>query len=282
MSFLLTKTRSAIDSIILPLDPAKIRLTIARMLCRAQAAHFGCCMSAVEILAAIYSTVDLDPIRRRDQDRDRVIVSKGHCAAAVYATLHHAGLLPAEALETYCQPGSKLIGLVGHGVPGVEHSTGSLGHGLSVACGTALAYRAKGSSRSVYVVCGDGELQEGSCWEGIMLAAHLKLSNLYLLVDDNQLGMIRRTDEVCDVDPARRLAAFGWKVWHLDGHNLGSIQAALAQPHPTLRPAHQGPTALICRTVKGKGYPPAEGDPRWHYRTPGDADLAEMERLWNA
>lgn len=252
------------------IDPRASRLTTARMLHKAQAAHLGCCFSAVEILAAIYGSVDIDAIRRKDRDRDRVYISKGHCAAAVYATMHHAGLIPAEALETYCKAGSRLIGLVGHGVPGVEHSTGSLGHGLGVAVGTAIALARRGSKARVFCMLGDGELQEGSNYEAMMLAGQENLSNVTAIIDNNGLGMIGRTREVLDTDP-RRFGAFGWRVLRCFGHSVEGIQDLLRKP------ANGQPTVIDCATVKGRGYKPAENKVKWHYRPPADMDLAAME-----
>jgi len=244
--------------------PNEVRKTIIEMLYRARASHLGPCLSVVEMLAAVYDAVDLAAIRDRRPDRDRVIVSKGHCAAAVYATLMHHGLLDSALAETYCRDGSLLAGHVSHAVACVEHSTGALGHGLPVAAGCALGLRARGFDWSnVYCILGDGELQEGSVWEALMLAAHNRLTNLVVLVDNNRISSIRRTAEVIDLSPLEeRFAAFGYRPLTVDGHDLPAVRKAIGASR-----RREWMSALICNTVKGRGVPFAEDDPIWHYRT---------------
>ena len=248
----------------LSVNPAEVRKTVLGMLYRGQASHLGSNMSVIEMLLAVYSAVDLDQIRRRAPDRSRIIISKGHCAAATYATLAHVGLLDPEALQHYHQDGSQLAGHVSHAVPAVEHSTGALGHGLSVAVGCALGLRSRGWTEArVFAIVGDGELQEGSIWEAVMLARQLKLSNLILLVDNNRISSITRTEQVLDLQPlARRFAGFGHPVREVDGHDLGALQAALAE----LQQGAEG-GVVIGNTVKGRGVPFAEWEPIWHYRS---------------
>jgi len=248
-------------------SPAAIRRSILEMLHRARASHLGPCMSVVEALAAIYASVDLEPIRRRARDRSRVIVSKGHCAAAVYATLAHYGLLSFDQLQSYCADGSLLAGHVSHAVDGVEHSTGALGHGLPVACGCAFGLRNLRADHShVYCLVGDGEMQEGSNWEAIMLAAHHRLSNLTLLVDSNRISSITATANVINLFPLEdRFQAFGWTPYAVDGHSPAAIADTLA------RIRHRGElAAVVCNTIKGYGVPFAENQPIWHYRSLND------------
>ncbi len=246
------------------LDPKAVRRTILGMLHRAQAGHLGSAMSTVEMLIAMYSSVDIDKIKRKDPDRARIVVSKGHCAAAHYAVLHHFGILSSEELATYYKSGSKLVGLCSHEVPGVEHSTGSLGHGLSVAAGMAVALRNRGSASPVFCLLGDGELQEGSNWEAFALIRHLKLRNVITLIDDNGIGMIDRTKDVQDMTPLTdAFRGFGFAAVSMDGHDADSLVKTirLARKH------WEYPAVIICRTKKGKGVPFAEDVVLWHYRT---------------
>jgi len=228
-------------------------------------------MSIVEILIAIYASVDCEKIRASDPDRDRVIISKGHGAAAVYAVLYHYGLLTAEELATYCQNNSRLAGHVSHATPGVEHSTGALGHGLSVAVGCALGLRANGSSAKVHCLVGDGEMQEGSIWEAVMLAGHCRLNNLIVYVDDNRISSIGWTKDSVEVNPLEdKLQAFQFDVTRVDGHDLSALSQAITAC------GHNGrPFAIICDTIKGRGIPFAEHNNLWHYRSLNAQDYAQ-------
>jgi len=239
-------------------------------------------MSVVDILVALYGAVDVEAIRQGRPDRSRIIVSKGHCAAAVYAVMHHYGLLSADALADYCREGSLLAGHVSHAVKGVEHSTGALGHGLPVACGCAIGLRSRGDEGSrVFCVMGDGELQEGSVWEALMFARHHRLRNLVPLVDNNRISSITATDRVIDLQPLEnRFAGFGFEPYVVDGHDVEAIQEALESIERRGEPG-----VVICNTVKGRGVPFAENEPIWHYRSLGEeqfraalAALAEAMR----
>ena len=223
----------------------------------------GTSMSVIEILVAIFSTLDVEKIRNKQPDRSRVIISKGHCAAGTYSTMAHFGLIPDGMLDTYHQDGSVLAGHVSHGVEFVEHSTGALGHGMSVACGCALGLRSRGFHNShVYALVGDGEIQEGSVWEAVMLANHEKLSNLITLVDNNRISSITSTHEVIDMRPLRsRFEGFGFRVYEVDGHDADKIIGTLQEIQ-----AGSDVSVIICNTVKGYGIPFAENDPIWHYR----------------
>jgi transketolase len=253
-------------------DPKEVRKTILSILHSGKAAHLGSSMSMVEMLIAAYSAVDVGKIKRREPDRDRVIVSKGHAAAATYSVMHHFGLLEADRLKGYYQDGSLYAGHVSHGVEHVEHSTGALGHGLSVGCGCALGLRARGNGDArVFVLLGDGEIQEGAVWEALMFAHHNRLANLVVMIDNNRISSITRTSEVLDMNPlAQRFAGFGLEVREVDGHSLPELNAAIA----SLREAGK-PGAIICNTVKGRGVPFAEWQPIWHYRSLNDQTYGE-------
>jgi len=253
-------------------DPTAVRRSILGVLYRAKASHLGSCMSAVEALVAMYGFVDIDKVRAKAPDRSRIIVSKGHSAAAVYATMMHYGLMPPEALETYHNDTSMLTGHVNHCVPCVEHSTGGLGHGLAVAAGCAISLRNHGhSDSSVLVLTGDGEIQEGSVWEALLLVRHHRLTNLITLVDNNGIGGVTHSADVINMKPlAQRFAGFGFRVADVDGHDVKAIAQALAE----LRRG-QDPGVIICNTVKGKGVPSAEDQPIWHYRPLNEAVYKE-------
>lgn len=234
------------------------------MLYRAGASHLGSNMSAVEILIAIYSSVDCFKIQNQSPDRSRILISKGHCAAATYAVMAHFGILPMSMLETYHSEGSYLTGHVNHTVHGVEHSTGALGHGINVAVGCALGLRARGFLETpVFAMLGDGELQEGSIWEAMMFVAHSKLSNLITIVDNNRISSITNTEKVINMHPlTERFAGFGLATYEVDGHDLGAIIKAINRILECRMPA-----VIICNTIKGRDVPFAEWQPIWHYRS---------------
>lgn len=242
------------------LDPKEVRRTIVEILWRSQASHLGSAMSAVEMLCAIYSSVDAEKIRRRDPDRARVVVSKGHCAAAHYAVLRHIGLIDADTLMTYCKAGSVLAGLCSHEVPGVEHSTGSLGHGLSVAAGMALALRNRGSDAPVFCLLGDAEIQEGSNWEAWALVRHHRLP-VIALIDDNGIGMIGKTNDTPCL-PLHFGEGGDADCQAVPGNDVECVASAIRWAVK-----ERCPSIIVCRTVKGKGVPFAENQPVWHYKT---------------
>jgi len=250
-------------------DPKAVRRTILGMLHRARASHLGSSMSVVESLIAMYQNVDVAKILSQDPARSRVIVSKGHCASAVYGTMRHFGLISEAEIGKYHTNESMLQGHVSHGVPFVEHSTGALGHGLSVAVGVAIGLRSKGHLDSkVLCLVGDGEIQEGSIWEALMYAHHHKLSNLSIIVDNNRISSITDTNRVIDLGRVSdRFAGFGVQTFEVDGHDVDAIDAAI-------KAGFSGATVsvIVANTVKGKGVPFAEGQPIWHYRSLSDAD----------
>jgi transketolase len=240
----------------------------------ANASHIGSCLSMADLLAVLYGeTLRVDPAHPDWPERDRFILSKGHGAAILYATLAERGFFLREWLATYCQDGSNLPGHVtNRGVPGVEVSTGSLGHGLPIGCGMALAGQREARPYRVWVLLSDGELDEGSNWEAILFAGHHRLENLIAIVDYNQIQSLGRTAEVLDLAPlAEKWRAFRWAVREIDGHDHAQIHAAL-----TAVPFEPGrPSVLIAHTVKGKGVSFMEDRLAWHYKSPDDAQLAQ-------
>jgi len=245
------------------IDPKAVRLTLLKMLHKAKAGHLGSNMSVVEILTAMYGLVDVAKISTGAPDRSRILVSKGHCAAAVYATMHHYGLLSEKEIGGYFSEGSSLAGHVSHAVKGVEHSTGALGHGVNVAVGCAIGLRNRRATNSLSMaLLGDGELQEGSVWEAIMLAAHHKLDNFVAFVDNNRISSITATHDVIDLRPLNlRFSAFGCIVETVDGHSVPAILEAV-----TRLKGKGKPVVLVCETVKGKDVPFAEDQAIWHYK----------------
>ena len=245
-------------------SPIEIRKTILKMLYKSGAGHLGSNMSVVEMMIAIFSSVECAKIINQSNDRSRILISKGHCAAATYATMAHFDIIPFDLLDTYHLEGSFLTGHVNHEVTGVEHSTGALGHGLNVAVGCALGFKSKNiEDAKVFALCGDGEIQEGSIWEGLMFAVHKKLNNLCVLIDNNRISSITKTEEVIDLRPLRsRLEGFGLNVNEVDGHNVSEILECINKAKNYIVP-----TVIICNTVKGKDVPFAEWQAIWHYRT---------------
>lgn len=251
---------------------ARIRAHALRMVHRARASHIGSCLSVADLLAVLYGEVlRVDPARPRWPDRDRFLLSKGHAAAALYAALAERGFFPAGWLDAYCDEGSPLLGHVSHEVPGVELSTGSLGHGLPVGCGMALAARRGGRGHRVFVLLSDGEMDEGSSWEAALFAPHHGLDNLVAIVDYNKIQSFGSVEQVLDLHPlAEKWRAFRWNVVEVDGHDRDAILGALKAP-----PQPGRPVAIVAHTVKGKGVSFMEGELAWHYRSPSDEQLRQ-------
>lgn len=250
----------------------RLRAHSIRMTHLARASHVGSCLSMADILAVLHGGVlKLDPARPDWPERDRLVVSKGHAAAIVYAALAELGFLPIAELDTYSADGGRLSGHVTRTVPGVELSTGSLGHGLPVAAGMALAGQRDGASWRSFCIVSDGELDEGSNWEAIQFAQHFRLENLVLIVDFNKIQSFGRVSEVSDLHPlAEKFRAFNWGVHELDGHDHDALSAAFTAPPPL--PGR--PTVLVAHTVKGKGVSFMEDQLSWHYRSADAAQLA--------
>jgi transketolase len=255
-----------------------IRADMLRMVHRARASHVGSCFSIADILAVLYGQVmKVWPESPEHPERDRFILSKGHAAAAVYATLANVGVIPRIDLETYGADGSPYMTHVSHKITGVEFSSGSLGHGLPFGVGKALAAKKRGQSWRVFVILSDGEMDEGSNWEALMFAAHHRLDNLVAIIDYNKLQSLTTISQTLGLEPlADKLIAFGWNVQEVDGHN----HAQLIQ-HLTKTPWLDGqPSLLLAHTIKGKGVSFMENKVEWHYRSPSaeqlGAALAEL------
>jgi transketolase len=241
--------------------------------------HIGGDLSAADIVATLYCAVlNVDPGRPDDPERDRYIQSKGHASGVLYTTLATAGFFPDALLDSYMAEGSPLNGHPDRTkVPGVETNTGPLGHGLPVAVGTAIAARLDGSARRTYVLCGDGELQEGSNWEAIMAAGHRGLDNLVAIVDRNHLQQGARTEDTNGLDPLdKKFEAFGWAVRAADGNDVDELLAAFAAV-----PFSPGrPSAIIAHTIKGRGVSFIEDRVEWHHKVPNAEQTAQaLEEL---
>jgi len=257
----------------------RLRGHALRMTHRARASHVGSCLSMADVLAVLYGAVlRFDPARPDWSERDRLVISKGHAAAIVYAALAETGFLPIEELGTYSADGGRLAGHVTKTVPGVELSTGSLGHGLPVAAGMALAAKRADAGCRAICILSDGELDEGSNWEAIQFAQHFRLSNLVAIVDYNKIQSFGSVAEVSELHPlADKFRAFNWGVHEIDGHDHAELEAVLTAPPPL--PGR--PTAVVAHTIKGKGVSFMEGLLAWHYKNPDaaqlEAALAELE-----
>ena len=255
---------------------ARCRLRILQMLRASGRGHIGGAYSAMDIITALYFyKMQLDPGDPQNPDRDRFILSAGHKCLAQYAALVERGYFPPDLLDTFGHLDSRLPGHPDmHKLPGVEANTGALGHGLSIAVGMALGLRLDRRSARVYVVIGDGELAEGSNWEAMAAAAHHKVDNLVMFLDNNGLQISGDVREIMDFSPyAQRIAAFGWAVQEIDGNNMEEIVDAL--DHLPLEPGK--PTAIIAHTVKSKGLSFGEGRVEYHYWKPTDTELDQAE-----
>lgn len=250
-----------------------LRIRALEMVHRGRSSHIASSLSMADLLAALYANVlRVDPERPDWPERDRLIVSKGHAAAILYAALAERGFFPRDWLDDYGGDGSRLGGHVTHrGVPGVEASTGSLGHGLPIGCGLALGAKQDGGPPSrTFVLLSDGELDEGSNWEAILFAPHHRLDNLVAIVDFNKIQSFGTVEEVLGLDPlAEKWRAFGWAVREIDGHDHEAIQQAFADV-----PFEEGrPSVIVAHTVKGSGVSFMEDQLLWHYRPPDDEQL---------
>jgi len=256
-----------------------IRGRVVEMSRAGKAPHLGSALSCVDILVAAYwGVLRVDPGRPADPARDRFILSKGHAAMALYAALAERGFFAASLLEEFNRPGGRLGEHPSLGcAPGVEASTGSLGHGLPLALGVALAQRIQGASSRVFVLLSDGECQEGTVWEAALFAAAQRLDRLAVIIDYNQWQATGRTDEIMAMKPwAEKWRAFGWTAVEVDGHDLTALVDALGRvPDGSGRPL-----AVIAHTVKGKGVSFMEDDNNWHYRIPSaDEVRAALQEL---
>lgn len=245
----------------------RIRIHVLQMANKAGTSHVGSCLSCADVLAVLHG----DVMRYRPQepdwaDRDRFILSKGHAGSALYATLAEVEFFPVEELDTHCQSGSRLLGHVSHKVLGVEASTGSLGHGLSIGCGMAIA----NPDSRVFVLLSDGDLNEGSTWEAIMFAGQRRLHNLTAIVDWNRIQAMGKSKGILDLKSvSRKVEQFGWIARDVNGHNHHLLRSALSE-NPKW---DKRPSMVVAHTIKGKGVSFMEGRVEWHYRCPSDEEL---------
>jgi len=261
----------------------KIRISALKMVHRANASHIGSCLSIADILAVLYEKIlNINPTQPNWPDRDRFLLSKGHAAAILYAILAEKGFIPLDSLQTYCLNGSALLGHASHKVPGVELSTGSLGHALSVGCGMALVAKRNSQNYRVFVLLSDGELDEGSNWEAILFAAQHNLDNLIAIVDSNKLQGFGTVEQIIRLEPLTdKWISFGWSADIIDGHNHSQIINKLSK----LPFEKNKPSVIIANTIKGKGVSFMENKLEWHYKSPNNEQLQtaliELERAAN-
>ena len=234
--------------------------------------HIGAVMSVADIIAVLYAEViNVYPENPNCQERDRFILSKGHAGAAIYAALAEKGFFDTDELKTHYKDGSRLSGHVSHHVPGVDFSTGSLGHGLSAAAGMAYAIKKDGKNNKCFVVLGDGECDEGSVWEAALFANHFRLNNLIAIVDHNHMQSLDFTENTLEIeDFASKWRAFGWNVIEINGNSHMQLKQAFEQSDMFSKDEIHKPTVIIANTIKGYGVSFMENDILWHYRFPHD------------
>ncbi len=259
----------------------QIRIGVIKSTHAAKCGHPGGSLSIADILAYLYfEEMNIDPANPKMADRDRFVLSKGHCAPGLYSTLANRGFFPVDELLTLRKSGSRLQGHPDMNlVPGVDMSTGSLGLGISAAAGMALAGKINGKDYRVYTAVGDGESEEGQVWEACMFAAHYKLDNLCVIVDWNGLQIDGPVTEVMNPTPHdKKLEAFGFHVISIDGHDFDAIEAAFKEA----RTVKGKPTAIVAKTVKGKGVSFMENSVKWHGAAPNDEQAATALAELNA
>lgn len=257
----------------------RMRISALEMVHRAKASHIASALSICDIVAVLYGKIlAIDPALPKSDGRDRFILSKGHACVAVYAALAELGFFEKDDLRSYGLDHSPFMNHISHKVPGVEFSTGSLGHGLPFGVGKALAAKRKGFKWRTFVLLSDGEIGEGSNWEALMFAAHHHLDNLVAIIDYNKLQSLTTVDKTLRIEPlADKFKAFGWCVREVDGHDHAALTTHLSST--PWNPSQ--PSILIAHTIKGKGISFMENRVEWHYRSPNDEQLvmalAELE-----
>ena len=256
----------------LSMTACKIRMGAVTAVHSAKSGHPGGSLSAADILTYLYfQEMNVDPQDPKKDDRDRFVLSKGHIAPGLYSTLAHRGFFPVEELKTLRKIGSRLQGHPDmKKIPGVDMTTGSLGQGISTACGMAKAAKLMNKDFRVYTLLGDGEIQEGQVWEAMMFASHYKLDNLCIIIDNNGLQIDGNIADVMSPYPILdKLEAFGFEAVEIDGHDFEQIEAAFAQA----RTVKGKPFAIVMKTVKGKGVSFMENNAGWHGKAPNDAEF---------
>jgi len=249
----------------------KIRKLSLQMVNRARASHIGSALSIADIVAILYESVlRINPNEPYWDNRDRFILSKGHACVAVYSALAIRGFIKEKELDSYGQDYSRLMSHISHKVPGVEFSTGSLGHGLSFGIGKAFAAKIKGDKWKTYVLMSDGELGEGSNWEAFLFASHHRLDNVVAIVDYNKLQSFTSVEKTLNIEPiSEKLKSFGWEVREANGHDHEQLRTLLSQTPWT----KNKPSIIIAHTIKGKGVSFMENNVDWHYKSPNDEQL---------
>jgi transketolase len=243
------------------------RKIVLRLIYQAQTSHIGSNFSCIDILTVLYSIANID--KDLKEDRDRIVISKGWVAATVYALLAKKGIIPEEDLETYCENGSKYIGLAEPYVRGIEAAGGSMGFGLPFGVGFALAKKLKKEKGKAFILMSDGEMDCGTTWESALISAHHKLDNLTVVVDFNGLQAMGKVKEILDIEPLKdKWEAFGWEVREIDGHNFEEIERSLTAP--SLQ--KEKPIVIIAKTIKGKGVSFMEEKNLYHYKAPSDEE----------
>ncbi|OQA45088.1 MAG: Transketolase [Spirochaetes bacterium ADurb.Bin315] len=262
----------------LKIQAFETRKAILQMIYTARAGHTGGSLSAADLMTALFFKIlQLDPRNPKWEGRDYFVLSKGHCVEAYWAVLAHRGFFPKDELATFSQFGSRLIGHPNNEVPGVEVNTGALGHGLSISVGMAIGLKKRKMTNRVFTLLGDGELGEGSVWEGAMAGGHYELDNLIAIIDRNHLQISGSTEDVMTLEPlAEKWKSFGWSVKEIDGNSMEEIVNVLTSV-PFER---DKPSLIIAHTIKGKGVDEMENLAKWHHGVP-DSELFEraMNRL---
>ncbi len=251
----------------------EIRKTTLEIVFRAKASHIGGALSMADILAVLYDSIlDIDPANPTDKLRDRFLLSKGHACTSLYATLGLKNFFDIKELESYATNGSRFLSHTSHYIPGVEISAGSLGHALPISCGIALAAKKKKETWKTFCLVSDGELNEGSNWETILLAPQLKLNNLILIVDYNKIQSFGFVKDVIDIEPlSKKFEAFNWETFEIDGHDHTELEN-------TFRACNNSdtrPKVIICNTIKGKGISFMENKLLWHYKSPNEEEFSD-------
>lgn len=249
----------------------EVRKYSLKMVVKSKASHIGSAFSMADILAVLYFNIlNVFPEDADNPKRDMFILSKGHACVSLYAILGLKGFFDMKELETYGQDNSDFMNHISHKVPGVEFSTGSLGHGLPFATGKALAAKIKHNDNKVYTIVGDGELDEGSNWEALLFAAHHKLNNLIIIIDYNNLQSLTTVAETINIEPLKdKFVAFGCNVLEVDGHNHDELFIVFEKA----KSLKGMPIVIIAKTIKGKGVSYMENQVKWHYSTPNEKEL---------
>lgn len=261
------------------LRPERLRKTVLEMAFAGNSVHIGCAFSIIEMVSVLFGKVmNIGSQGLNDEGRDRMVLSKGHGAMAVYAAFAELGWVSRDCIQNYFLDGSPLHGLCEAKTPGIEVCSGSLGHGLPVAAGMALGFKRLGSCQKVFSIVGDGEMNEGPMWETLLFAAHQRLDNLVVIVDANGFQAMGKVNDVLNLEPLpEKFRAFGFETRECDGHNMDKLHEVLNIPT-----APGKPLAIVARTIKGKGVSFMEGNNEWHYRRLNSEllkkALAELEK----